>query len=244
MKCFTCKKEVVKEKSCSYQGNLYCAKHYQQILKFGHTLDIEQRTVQDLNDFEFIDEETVEIITFNKASKRSGSFTIDKTDFERVIKKKWRNWKGRIFTGNFNPMSITEFLLGDYAKEGLVCDHIDSNPFNNKRSNLRLITQQENLINKKLLSNNSSGFAGIYFDRDRNKWCSEIKRGYVKCYLGRFTLLEDAVYARYIAELLLFKELRSTQNDENIFKEIEKCQNKNKIHATIKNKIMGKYNVN
>ena len=115
-----------------------------------------------------------------------------------------------LFLTNFS------FLLNPNDNE--VIDHINGDVTDNRRKNLRIVTQQQNLINKAILSNNTSEIAGVSWDKSRNKWTVEIRLNNIKCYLGRYEKKEDAVFVRYYAELKLFKEFRSNRNDQNILK--------------------------
>ena len=75
-------------------------------------------------------------------------------------------------------------------------DHIDGNKTNNHVSNLRWATHSENQLNKKIQSNNTSGFAGVSFDHKRNKYRATFK----KKFLGVFIDKVSAVRARVEAE--------------------------------------------
>lgn len=70
---------------------------------------------------------------------------------------------------------------------GIVIDHIDGDPLNNKISNLRAITQAENLRNKKSCGKNKSGVTGVvlFCSRGHEQWraqfntlCGKLKQKY------------------------------------------------------------------
>lgn len=237
MKCSVCGKKS--EHCCKYSGAIYCPKHYQQYLKFGHVLDNNPRTTNDLNDFEIYGD-TTKVFVYNRRCEKYGYFLIDTEDLEHIIDKKWRIWGTNIVTGNYKPKHLYRYIL-NISDSNVVVDHRDSNRLNNKKNNLRVTTQAKNVINKCLQSNNSSGIAGVYFDEKRNKWCSEIRFDNKKCFLGRHANFSDAVYVKYIAEINVFGEYRSIKNDLKILKIIEGCLNKDNLLRYVKKRLYERY---
>lgn len=73
---------------------------------------------------------------------------------------------------------IYEMLNGEIPDE-MVIDHLDGNPFNNKISNLKVKTKENNARNLKLNIKNVTGFAGISL-RHSNKFKN---LNYQACYV-------------------------------------------------------------
>lgn len=85
-------------------------------------------------------------------------------------------------------------------------DHINRNPLDNRKSNLRQASTQENARNRSVPSNNTSGFIGVSWDKDAEKWRAFIKINGKNKWLGRFINKEDAIVARLKAEKEYFGE--------------------------------------
>jgi hypothetical protein len=85
-------------------------------------------------------------------------------------------------------------------------DHINNVKTDNRLENLRWCNQSENSMNRKISSNNKTGYKGVSFDKLNNKWCAHImiNRKYKK--LGRFASIEDAINARKEASTKYFGE--------------------------------------
>lgn len=101
--------------------------------------------------------------------------------------------------------AITHILL-DIANidENLVVDHIDRNPLNNRKSNLRICTRAENNRNTNLKSSNKSGVIGVQWFARTNKWKACIGFNKKHIHLGYFINKDDAIMARLKAEKQYF----------------------------------------
>ncbi len=73
-----------------------------------------------------------------------------------------------------------------------IIDHIDRNPSNNRLDNLREANKAGNIYNSKLRVDNTSGLKGVYFDKRRGHYYSQIVIQGKKEYLGRFNSAEEA----------------------------------------------------
>ena len=62
------------------------------------------------------------------------------------------------------PWLLT-ILRGIDFKDGDVIDHVDGDISNNKRDNLRLVSQRINSHNRKKNKNNTSGYTGIHYNK-------------------------------------------------------------------------------
>lgn len=244
MKCNQCGKDIPETNvhAVNYKGisMILCGKHYSQYIKYNHFLDSSQKTCFDANEYE-ITTEGVWIYTFNHNNEPSGKFLIDLDDLEKVIVHKWRFTRGEYITGVQKPILIHRFLMKPAENE--VVDHINGNIQDNRRSNLRITTQQKNLINKAILSSNSSGIAGVWFDQTRKKWVAEIKMDKIKCFLGRYEEKADAAFVRWQAELILFKEFRSTRNDGILIPLAATCTRKDELTAYVQKRLQEKYSL-
>lgn len=92
---------------------------------------------------------------------------------------------------------------------GKMFDHIDLNPLNNRRDNLRAATYRENAQNGPLRKNNTSGVTGVSWSKDKNKWCVYIQINGKKTYLGSFVNKTEAIVTRLRAEQKYYGQFAS-----------------------------------
>ena len=119
---------------------------------------------------------------------------------------------GKHFTKTIHKLVAEYFIHNPYNKNCV--DHIDNNKLNNNVCNLRFCTQQENCMNTKLSSNNTSNYKGVTYHKQSNKWMAQIMINGKKQYLGFFDKIEDAVHARVKKAQELFGEFMNSCEKE------------------------------
>jgi hypothetical protein len=65
-------------------------------------------------------------------------------------------------------------------------DHIDGNPLNNRKENLREATSQQNQQNSKKPQNNSSGHKNVTWCKRTKKWQVQMMMNYKLYFFGRY----------------------------------------------------------
>ena len=87
-----------------------------------------------------------------------------------------------------------------------IVDHINRNPKDCRKSNLRICSQKDNVKNKGLYKNNTSGKSGVCFDKKSGKWLAYIGNNKEVIRLGYFENKELAIQTRLAAEPKYFGE--------------------------------------
>lgn len=82
-------------------------------------------------------------------------------------------------------------------KSKLQVNHKDCNKLNNNIENLEFVTNRENSNHRLSFTNKSSKFAGVTWNKKRNKWQSQKMINGKKTYLGLFDNENDA-YNKYL----------------------------------------------
>jgi hypothetical protein len=119
------------------------------------------------------------------------AFEIDHCDYREVSKYLWypkiNRPGGHIYIIRWyrkKPKSIGSLILGIPSTD--IADHIDGNTLNNKRSNLRIATNSENVRSQKIHKNNTSGYKGVTWDKGHKKWLAQIMVNYKNCFIGYY----------------------------------------------------------
>tara|TARA_B110000977_G_scaffold201223_1_gene294837 strand:- start:937 stop:1482 length:546 start_codon:yes stop_codon:yes gene_type:complete len=85
------------------------------------------------------------------------------------------------------------YEYGEFPKGNL--DHINHVKTDNRITNLRIVTQAENLRNMSMSSRNTTGYTGVHFHKVTGKYCASVRVSYKQISLGYFENIEDAAKA-------------------------------------------------
>jgi hypothetical protein len=136
---------------------------------------------------------------------RDGStFFIDFEDFELVNQYYWHNSRGYA-RNNLRNTTMHRMVLGltgdKDARYKLEVDHINKNRMDNRKCNLRIVSRQRNMYNKSEYKNNTSNITGVKWNKNLQKWQSQITFEKKRIHLGVFLDFDEAVKARKEAEM-------------------------------------------
>lgn len=90
-----------------------------------------------------------------------------------------------------------------------VVDHINHNPLDNRRCNLRICSHEENAFNR-INTKHSSVYKGVTWHKAANAWCAQIASNGIKRHLGCFKDELDAAAAYDTAAILIHGEFACT----------------------------------
>ena len=124
----------------------------------------------------------MEIPLRNKDKVVTDHTSVSPEDYDTVNKSRWyKNLEGYVRNDKLGLLS--HFIHGK-PREGYVIDHIDHNPLNNTRENLREITYSQNaqnrMKNKKIVS--TSKYIGVSFNKDNKRWRVKIQEKHIGYY--------------------------------------------------------------
>jgi hypothetical protein len=135
---------------------------------------------------------------------------IDETDFAKVSRHAWTLNVHHTKTGVLIyprakiggvKIRLSRFLLN--PPKGVQIDHVNGDPLDNRRENLRPATQSQNMAN---IGPRRSGFKGVHFEKDSQCWRAEISSQHKRTRLGRFATAIEAARAYDLAAQVIHGE--------------------------------------
>lgn len=143
---------------------------------------------------------------------------VDDEDYELVSKSKWYYLNNRVgyaqkcekVDGKWVSLLMHRFIMN--APSIMQIDHINHNGLDNRRSNLRLCTKEENHLNLKLYKNSTTGIKGVHIDK--TKYRAQIFKNGRKINIGNFDTIEEATQAYSDKAHELFGEFAYTDGKQ------------------------------
>ena len=129
--------------------------------------------------------------TFFKYDRNSGElFQFDGTRFEKtgtVCGGYNRvSYKGRGYQATY----IIWLIVHGYAPKGII-EHADLDKLNDRLVNLREATETQNRANTRKPRSNTSGYKGVHWNKNTNKWVARIGYRHETINLGAFTDIKE-----------------------------------------------------
>ena len=150
--------------------------------------------------------------------------TVDADLADEINKYKWcLSSVGYAFrTSKKKTISLHRFILK--AKKEELVDHIDGNPLNNTKANLRIATTQQNAFNMKKAKHNTSGYKGVSWHKVKKLWQACAYSNKTSQFLGFYLTKEEAglAYNLHIQAIRgEFAKLNTIPNESEIIESVK-----------------------
>lgn len=139
-------------------------------------------------------------------TSRGTPFYFDLEDYELIKNYCWIDRNGDVCSKVGDRVIDMHRVILNMAGREKVVDHKNGNGFDNRRNNIRIVTQSQNHMNNSIQSNNTSGVTGVVWQKRLDKWRAQIQINGKLISLGYFKNFDDAVAARKAAEEQYFGE--------------------------------------
>lgn len=182
-------------------GKYYCNKHIKQLYRHGEIFETTP---------EYVLHDTYVEIKVRNTKGEINSTIISYASLPVVFYNYPTSIK--IYAKCKDGKALHNVIMNHDADVKIAVDHINKNKLDNRLSNLRLVTHQQNDMNGVLKKNNTSSIIGVSFRKDRNCWRAYLNKDYKTVCLGSFKNKDDAIKARLTAENLYFGEYAPQHN--------------------------------
>ena len=137
-------------------------------------------------------------------TSKGEEFYFDLEDYDKVKDYCWNKHKEYIATRNVSGYILFHRLVMGISDENIAVDHINHNKSDNRKNNLRFVTDSQNSMNRCISSHNTSGITGV--NKCNGKWTARIGVNTKRIFLGNYDNFFEAVKARKEAEEKYYKE--------------------------------------
>ena len=192
-RCSVCGRQLFRK--IKSHGKVYCKKHYDQLKKYGEPQDANPRNILDKNEI-IIDGSIARIKIYDIRCNQIAIAIIDAEDVNKIRYTKWKLSNSGYIMNTPKFKGSNQHLSRVILNTKEFVDHINHNTLDNRKKNLRIVTKSQNQMNV--------NYKGV--SKQQNKWCARIKINQKLIYLGTYVDEEEALYARWYAEQVLFTE--------------------------------------
>lgn len=129
---------------------------------------------------------------------------------------------GYVYVYNYrsNGKEIGLHAILNNTPLGYYTDHINLNKRDNRRSNLRSVTNAQNTVNREKQCNNTSGYKGVTWSKAVNKWAAQLHHNGRHLHLGCFDSKEDAAVAYDMAAIGLYQSFARLNFDRSNYPDV------------------------
>lgn len=139
---------------------------------------------------------------------------VDEEDYEAASRFRWCvhshdggvRYYARRRVRVSEPYQSVQITLHMWLTGWPYTDHINGNGLDNRRSNLRQVTHAQNCANQRRPRSNTSGFKGVSWRKDIQRWAAYIRNNGEASHLGMFDSKEEAARAYDAAALTVWGE--------------------------------------
>ena len=215
--CNGCRKKRKQRKDVAKGYTIQCDKCDKKF-KNKYTLSYHIRNNCNPNEYEII-EDYVEI-RLGKPNNGKGSelykrniktkidlddFDINKNMFINTSITSDKDGYARININNKN-IKLHRFILN--VNDNEIIDHINLDKRDNRKSNLRICNVQENSTNRGIIKSNTSGYIGVSWNTNMQKYASQINYKGERIFLGYYECKKEAHKAYILKAIDLNEEFR------------------------------------
>jgi hypothetical protein len=139
---------------------------------------------------------------YNRDKQKVAETIFSARHYQKVKDIRWylSTSNGYVATGaKYNRICFHRFILGPNGDK--IIDHINQNKLDNRDENLRHADRSLNSFNSKIRVDNISGFRGVSFHKQHQKWRADIVKNRRQIHLGLTSSFDEACRLRREAEL-------------------------------------------
>ena len=137
---------------------------------------------------------------------------VDKEDDELMRTHNWTVYTraGRPYAIRGRSTALHREIIGVEYKRPQCIDHINGNTLDNRRANLRLVHDRDNVQNSKKFKSNTTGYRGVSFKKDHGTFEAAIWQNRKRIWLGYYDTAKEAADAYDAKAIELYGPLAYT----------------------------------